>query len=239
MKIGVIGALGKMGQRIIHLGIEDPTCEIVFGVVKSKTPPPSSIPYYLFSEALPKVDILIDFSSPEALTSTLKAAVDSKTPLVLGTTGISDSQKEIILQAAKEIPIFFSSNFSLGIALFAYIAKSIAPLISDFSCSMREVHHVHKKDSPSGTAISLKHALSQELPIESLRIAEVIGEHTLYLTSKEENLSISHESLSRDLFAKGALKAAFFLVSKSHGLYGMEDLLLFLPKGRSRLDPFL
>jgi len=226
VRIGIIGALGKMGQKIIQAAVENPQCEIVFGVVKNSKPKDSSFPYYLPTEALPKADVIIDFSATEALPFTLQLAVNSKTPLVLGTTGFSDINKQSIQDAAKEIPLFFSSNFSLGIALFSHIAKTIAPLLSDFSCSLKEVHHIHKKDSPSGTALTLQEALSKKVPIESLRTGEVIGEHTLCLSSSEERLMISHESLSRDLFAKGALQAAFFIISKPQdGLYGMQDLL--------------
>ena len=215
-----------MGQKIIQAASQNPQCEIVFGVVKKSKPQDSSFRYYLPTEPLPEVDIIIDFSAREALPFTLELAVSSKTPLVLGTTGFSDTEKQTIEDAAKKIPLFFSSNFSLGIALFTYIAKTIAPLLSDFSCSMTEVHHIHKKDSPSGTALTLQEALSQEIPIESIRRGEVIGEHTLSLSSSEERLTICHESLSRDLFAKGALQAAFFLISKPEkGLYGMQDLL--------------
>jgi 4-hydroxy-tetrahydrodipicolinate reductase len=231
MKVGVIGALGKMGTKVVLCTIEHPDCLLSFAVVKEKKSTDSNIPYYIYGESLPPADVIIDFSSREALPLTLNLAVTTKTPLVIGITGINDNELQAIKLAAKKIPVFCASNFSFGAALTIHLAKQIAPFISTFTNSITETHHIHKKDSPSGTAISLKDALVNSnpklsLPIESIREGEVIGKHTLICLSNEEKITLSHESFSRDVFAKGALKAAFFLQSQKNGLYSMEDLFL-------------
>ena len=198
IKIGVIGAEGRLGRTIALL---EPVVPI------TRTTPRLNL----------DCDVLIDVSSSEALLENLSA----NRPMVIGTTGHLDFAP--IAQAAKNLPIFYTPNFSLGIALLRKIAREVATHFGG-DIDLIETHHAQKKDAPSGTAL----ALAQFLPnvnIHSIRSGKIIGEHTLIFNNGEERLTLSHEALSRETFARGALAAARFLVGKPPGLYTMDNLL--------------
>jgi 4-hydroxy-tetrahydrodipicolinate reductase len=181
---------------------------------------------FQITSSVEEADVIIDFSSPEGTKSALAAALDHQLPLVIGTTGLPKELEQKIKSASAFIPILSSPNFSFGIALFLKILPEIAKNIKqEYGCKIVETHHLHKKDSPSGTALKLAHAIDQNVSIESRREKEVIGEHKIFFNLEGETLELRHEAKTRDAFAKGALMAANFLVNKPPGLYTLMDLL--------------
>ncbi len=197
IKIGLIGASGKFGRAIAAL---HPIIPI------TRTTPRNPL----------DCDVLIDVSSHTALSENLAA----NKPIVIGTTGHLDFAP--IEGAAKHLPIFYASNFSLGMALFRKCAAEIARCFSS-DIDLIEMHHSEKKDAPSGTALHLARLIPRAR-IHSIRSGNISGEHILIFNNREERLSISHQVHSREAFARGALAAAHFLIGKPPGLYGMDNL---------------
>ena len=184
----------------------------------------------LLPEPSAKVDLFIDASLPPGFSSRLDLALRSECPLVVGTTGLSGSDWELLEKSVSRIPIFHSPNFSIGMALlnkFSAIAARLFPAAAQID--LIETHHCQKKDAPSGSALLLAKTVQEAgrgpVSIHSLRSGKIVGEHTLLFNTAEERLTIAHEAHSRDAFASGALAAAFFLAAQKPGLYGMEDLL--------------
>jgi 4-hydroxy-tetrahydrodipicolinate reductase len=166
----------------------------------------------------------------EALLPNLRLAAERRCPIVLGTTGLEKEHWEALAEYGKRIPVLHSPNFSIGMAALQAACTLVSSLLEEFSCSIVETHHIRKKDRPSGSALALQKAVeegdsSRHPPIESLRIGEEFGEHTVSFVHTEEQITLSHKALSRVPFAAGALKAAKFLLRQQPGLYGMSDLL--------------
>jgi len=214
--VGIIGASGKMGLRLLDAGSKD--SEIFIAGTASHANE---------FERLQQADIAIDFSNASLLPKILEFGLRTKKPLVIGTTGHGKAELEEMKEASRHLPIFHAPNFSIGIAVLIEAVKNIAnSLPSDFSISIEEWHHIHKKDAPSGTALAIAAALDQKKPtIHSKREGEIIGEHEVVFSTPEEKILLRHSAVSRDLFAKGALFAAKFLIKKPAGLYTMADLL--------------
>ncbi len=216
ISLALLGSSGKMGQRILASAAKDPVWRVVACPARDKDQ---------LTEALERCDVAIDFSSPEATQEHLAAVLAAKKPFVLGTTGHTPQQKEAIDAASKEIPILYSPNFSFGIALCLDAASRMASALPpSYTVKILETHHVHKKDSPSGTALALAKATGRDAPIHAQRTGEVIGEHTIVFESEEERIELKHTAHSRDAFAQGALLAAKFLLQKPPGLYTLQDL---------------
>lgn len=239
IRIGIIGASGKMGRRLIALCHSDKNVALVGGLCSQQS---TALGQDLGSlgnthllgvyasasfDTLINSDVLIDFSTPLLLPDLLSFSVATKKPLVMGTTGLSEKNREILLQASSQIPIFYSANFSIGIALLIDIAQQLFSHPLDKTVSIEESHHTGKKDSPSGTALLIANALSKKLPIPiiSHRIGNVIGVHNIHYAFEEEKITLTHEALSRDVFAKGALLAAKWLIDKPPQLFSMNDLI--------------
>ncbi len=213
-KIALVGSTGKMGSILSSLIEKDSLFSLTLKLHSA-----SSFEASLFSE----IDLLFDFSLPSSLSSYLSICLEKQIPLVIGTTGFSSEQEEAIQKASCKIPIFFSPNFSIGIALTTFFGKKASSFFS--KVSIEEKHHIHKKDTPSGTALFLQKEISPSSSISSIREKEVFGEHTLFFTSSQETLTIKHRALSREVFAEGALKAAHFLLQQKPGLYSMKELV--------------
>lgn len=212
--IAILGANGKMGKRLIELCTLDPKFKIAGTCARGDCP----------SQALLPCAVAIDFSHASATLEYLSAAVALKKPLVLGTTGHDTHMLEEIQKAAKSIPILFSSNFSFGIDFCKQTALKLAQSLGGAAqIHIIETHHITKKDSPSGTALAIAKAADFEnkgnIPIHSIREANVIGEHRIFFEWGNERIEIKHEALSRDAFAQGALAGAVFLIDKEPGLY--------------------
>jgi 4-hydroxy-tetrahydrodipicolinate reductase len=173
--------------------------------------------------------VILDFSVSQAAVAHIQAAQSAQKPLVLGTTDLPTTAFQALKEASKVIPIIQSANFSIGIALFLEFAEKIGSTLYDRSrLEIFETHHVHKKDRPSGTALTLTRALHptapEEIPIHSQRLEEAIGEHQLTCSLPHETLEIKHTAHSRAAFAQGALFAAEWLLSQPPGLYTLKDL---------------
>ena len=176
------------------------------------------------------IDLIIDFSRPENSIKALRFANKEKIPMVLGTTGFSDTELEVINDISKEIPLLIAPNTSTGVAIIKkliYQSKDILELAS--SIEIHEKHHEEKVDSPSGTAINLKEQLKEISSKENIKIFSVreghsAGEHTIKLYFDDEVLEISHQALDRSLFAKGAIIAGKWLKDKKPGSYTMQDI---------------
>lgn len=228
IKIGLLGASGKMGQSIRKslnekffipfLAVSSKNCdEFAFTVKSLKN---------VEEEILEQVDVWVDFSSPEQLQELLQFT--KKTPIVTGTTGCSNIQIQKIKAAAKKRPLFWASNMSLGVWALRQAMKTLN-LIKDFDFKVEEIHHTQKKDNPGGTAKTLRDDLEKivnkkvTLPLGQ-RIGHVFGIHKVTAISKSEMITFEHTALNREVFAEGALKAARWIVNKKHGYYSMDSL---------------
>ena len=241
MNIALIG-YGKMGRTIETLGIARGHSFPVIIDEANKNE--------LEARHLSGVDVAIEFSIPESAPENIRKCIDMQLPVVSGTTGWNRRVPEIEAYCReKDGTIFYSSNFSIGVNVLFALNRRLAEIMDQFpeyAVSMREVHHIHKKDAPSGTAITLAEQILQgnstikrwylkehgieegnsaeALPIEAVREGEVMGEHTVRYESQMDSISLIHSAKTRDAFAAGALLAASFIKGKK-GVFGMQDLL--------------
>ncbi len=222
IKLCISGSKGKMGSRIIDLAKEDPDLNVCseFDVVEENP-----------EQFIELCECLIEFTTPQATIEHLELCEKHKKPVVIGTTGLSDEEKKKIEAASKKIPIVFSPNMSIGVnLLFKMVADASKVLGADYSIEIVEAHHSEKKDAPSGTAKELANIVKEakgkiEVPIESVREGEIVGEHTITFDSPVDVIEITHSAKTRDIFAKGALLAAKFVAIQKPGLYTMKDVL--------------
>lgn len=229
IRILVHGASGRMGQALLRLVDLDPRFQLVAAVSRSGGAGDASFRVADIGR-VPAFDVAVDFSLPEAFDGLLAFCQSRDAALVSGTTGLSDAQRARIDLAAKSIPVLWASNFSLGVAVLENLVQRAAAALPDWVTQIREIHHVHKKDAPSGTALTLARAVeagSGVAPdIESIREGEVIGEHLVRLSGPGETLEFSHSAGNRDIFALGALHAASLLAARGPGQYRLGELLL-------------
>jgi 4-hydroxy-tetrahydrodipicolinate reductase len=220
VRVALIGARGRMGQTITDLAKSDPAVDIVAQCDIGDA----------IDTAMKDCDAAIDFSNASAIEEVCRVAAQNKRALVIGTTGHSAQQRQLIRKTAESLPIVFASNFSVGVnSLFALTRRAAQILGPEFKAEIIEIHHTKKKDAPSGTAKTLGEILTDQLkievPIESIREGDVVGEHTVTFTGPSERLELTHRAGSRQIFASGALRAAQWVVEKSPGLYSMQDVL--------------
>ncbi|MDY6895072.1 MAG: dihydrodipicolinate reductase C-terminal domain-containing protein [Thermotogota bacterium] len=212
MKIGIVGYKGRMGKEIKDL-FEEKNHEFVWGYDKDGEH---------FQE---NPQVIIDFSLPEVFEKTEDYVKKFNVPLIIGTTGLQDEQIEALKTLSKDVPIVQSYNFSIGIQLFLKMVDLLKDKIDGWDVEIVETHHRFKKDKPSGTAKMIKESLSKDVPISSLRLGNVAGDHVLYMANLGEVLSISHRALSRRAFAEGVLKSAEFAISKKNGYFTFTDVI--------------
>jgi 4-hydroxy-tetrahydrodipicolinate reductase len=222
VRVLLIGAAGRMGKTISDLASSDSKIDII---ARSDLGDPIEPP-------MKNCDVAIDFSHADAITEICRAALQRRKPLVIGTTGHSTEQRRTIEETAQSLPIVFASNFSIGVnVLFWLTRKAAEQLGSDFDAEIVETHHKMKKDAPSGTAKTLAEVLKattrtrSEIPIQSIREGDVVGEHTVIFSGPGERLELTHRAASREIFARGALRAAEWIVTQPPGLYSMQDVL--------------
>jgi len=234
IKLGIAGVCGKMGRRILELASHDKIFEIAMALEKKGTPQIgkelgkikiSSSPDGLFL-----VDVFIDFTLPEATEANLDYVARYKKALVLGTTGLTESQVGKVEEISKVVPVVFSPNMSVGVnVLFSLLPDIAGRLGPDYAVEIVEAHHSGKKDSPSGTARKFGQILAdttkRQVPIHAVRLGDIVGDHTIIFCGNSERIEIKHQAHSRDLFALGALKAAKWVFGKPAGLYTMQDVL--------------
>lgn len=237
IRIGIIGAAGRLGREITTLALRDPRFVMAGAYVR-----PGSLlegtaleGSLLFSRDLLQgsVDVYLDVSLPSGLAQNLSIALQVGRPLVVGTTGLSEREHEQLRDASRNIPIFYAPNFSIGMALMRkWAAEAAAIFDREAAIELTEIHHAHKKDAPGGSALLLAKTVEENHPegrtatIHSIREGTVVGEHFLSFKTKEEEIGLQHKAYAREVFARGALAAAHFLVGQPPGLYGMEALLV-------------
>ena len=222
VRVLLIGAAGRMGKTISDLANGDSEISVVGQCDLGDQIQP----------AMKNCDVAIDFSNANAADEICAAALQHRTPLVIGTTGHSQEQRRLIEETAQSLPIVFASNFSIGVnVLFWLTGKAAEQLGGDFDVEIVETHHTMKKDAPSGTAKTLAEVLratkktETEIPIQSIREGDVVGEHTVIFSGPSECLELTHRAASREIFARGALHAAKWIINQPPGLYSMQDVL--------------
>lgn len=238
MKAVICGANGAMGQILCQkLGAE------VVGRVSLDGENGAARTFAQLGAVA--ADVLIDFSHHSSAADVLAYARAQGMAVVIGTTGHTPEEKQLIREASKEIPVFFSGNMSLGIAVLCRLAREAARFFPDADIEIVETHHNRKVDAPSGTALMLFDAVKQARPeavahcgrsgeckrskeevgISSLRLGSVVGVHEVHIHTGTQCLTLRHEAVTRAMFADGALEAARFLEGKGPGLYCMEDMM--------------
>ncbi len=218
----LIGAAGRMGKTISDLATSDREIDII---VRCDLGDP-------IEPAMKNSDVAIDFSHADAISEICRAALVHRKPLVIGTTGHSKEQRGMIEQTALSLPIVFASNFSVGVNVLFWLTRKAAEQFGgDFDAEIVETHHKMKKDAPSGTAKTLAEVLKtaqktqSEIPILSVREGDVVGEHTVIFSGPSERLELTHRAANREIFARGALRAAKWVIGRPPGLYSMQDVL--------------
>jgi len=254
INLAVTGCMGRMGQQIIKSVNLDKSFKLVTITENKKINKKiNGIKIDLNTEqAFKKSNLIIDFTVPKCTLQVLKIASKLKKRVVVGTTGFNKKEEEKIKKFSKKIPILKAGNMSLGINLLMYLTEiASSSLGKNFLSKIYEVHHKHKKDYPSGTALMLgkgiavgkkknfysligkkylnkkTFAYGNKINFNSLRKGEIIGEHEVKFSSGKEIITLNHEAFDRALYSEGALSAASWLLKKKPGLYSMRDLMDF------------
>ena len=254
INLAITGCLGRMGQQLIKSSKSDKAFKLVTltenRLIKKKV---SGIkPGLNDLDSFKKVSLIIDFTVPKCTFEVLKIAQKLNKRVVIGTTGFSKKEEELIKKYSKKIAILKAGNMSLGINLLMYLTEITSKSLgNNFLSKVFEVHHKHKKDHPSGTALMLGKGIaegkgknlykimgkkyfnkktfpySKKINFNSLRKGEVVGEHEVKFSSGKEIITLNHEAFDRALYSEGALTAAKWLINKKPGLYSMRDVLNF------------
>jgi 4-hydroxy-tetrahydrodipicolinate reductase len=259
IKIAINGANGRMGRRVAALAIESGQFDIVAALEAAgndslgrdigELAGLESLGVNVTAELTARPDALIDFSTPAGTLAALAACRKARSAMVIGTTGLTDSQRAEIAEAAKDIAIVASPNMSVGVnvllKIVAEIAKALGP---NYDVEIAETHHRFKADAPSGTAIALARSIcaalgkeydqaavfgrsgqaprkSGQIGLHALRVGDTVGEHVVHFGNLGETITIGHSAHTRDTFARGALRAAAWLIGQKPGLYSMADVL--------------
>ena len=254
INIAITGCMGRMGQQLIKSASKDKKTKLVAltenRLINKKI---NGIKPELNNEkALNKANVIIDFTIPKCTFEVLKIASKLKKKVVIGTTGFTKKEENLIRKFSKKIPILKAGNMSLGINLLMYLTEiTSASLGNNYLSKVFEVHHKHKKDHPSGTALMLGKGIAvgknkdfykmigkkylnkknfpygKKINFNSIRKGEIIGEHEVTFSSGKEIITLNHEAFDRALYSEGAIAAAKWLINKKPGLYSMRNLLNF------------
>ena len=254
INLAITGCLGRMGQQIIKSAKVDKNFKLVALTENKKINKKiNGIQINLNTEqTIKKANIIIDFTVPKCTFDILKIATKLKKRVVIGTTGFTKKEEELIKKYSKKIPILKAGNMSLGINLLMYLTEiASSSLGKNFLSKIFEIHHKHKKDYPSGTALMLGKGIAEgkkknfydligkkylnkktfpygnRINFNSIRKGEIIGEHEVKFSSGKEIITLNHEAFDRALYSEGALSAAKWLMNKKPGLYSMRDLMNF------------
>lgn len=249
VRILIHGCSGTMGRVLADMAQASPDMEIVAGVDPAAQATEFSFPVYAaLADTDKTVDVIIDFSIPEALKSILEGASKMDAAVIIATTGLTDDDRALIKNQAERIPIFQAANMSLGINLMSELIQNAAAVLGEqFDIEIIEKHHNLKKDAPSGTAYTLAESINQafmgsknyvfgrhtrterreagEIGIHAVRAGTIVGEHQVLFAGKDEILEIRHSAYSKQVFAAGALQAARFMVGKPPGYYSMKNMI--------------
>lgn len=246
IKVLLNGCLGKMGQAVENCINERDDVIISCGVDIAEGNKTYSV-YTCFADVQERPDVIIDFSNPLVLDDMLTFAVKNNVPVIICTTGFSDAQVQKIKDTSADIPVFYSGNMSLGINVLIELSRMAARVLSSsFDIEIIEKHHNQKIDAPSGTALMIADAISEEVKdtqyvydrhayrkkrekneigIHAIRGGTIVGEHEVLFAGHDEVVSIRHQAQSKGVFAAGAVNAAVFIKDKPAGLYDMSDVL--------------
>lgn len=254
IKIAISGCMGRMGQELIKSAKSKKDFKIVSLTENKKVNKKilGIIPQLNSVSAFKKVNLIIDFTIPKCTLEILKFAVKQKKKVVIGTTGFTKREENLIKKFSKKIPILKAGNMSLGVNLMMYLTEIASKSLGKkFLSKVNEVHHKHKKDYPSGTALMLgrgiaagrnkefysiigkkylnkkKFPYGNKVNFNSIRKGNIVGEHEVTFSSGKEIVTLNHESFDRAIYSEGALAAAKWLFNKKPGLYTMRDLLNF------------
>ena len=243
MKIAIVGAAGRMGKMLTALADANPALEVVAKIDVSEG----------YDKAWPAdTEAVVDFSFHSAVPAFVQKAAAEGIAYVIGTTGLSAGEQSVVDEAAKRIPVVQSGNYSLGVNLLLNLVQIAAKVLGpEYAVEVVEMHHRHKKDAPSGTALMLAKAAAEgrgvdfdksaiygrkgmvgerpegEIAVHALRGGSVIGDHTVMFAGDVERVEITHKAQTREAFAAGALKAAVWAVAQRPGIYTMRNVLGF------------
>jgi 4-hydroxy-tetrahydrodipicolinate reductase len=220
VNIIICGAKGQMGRTLVACAQSDPELQLAGEIDLGDD----------LAKVIGRADAIVDFSVREATVMVAKLAADHKKALVIGTTGHGNDEKAAVRAMAKAIPIVWSANFSTGVNALFWMTQKTAEIVGDdWEAEVVETHHTAKKDAPSGTAKKLQEILKQvrgkDAPAHALRIGDVVGDHTVTFGTPGERIELTHRASSREAFARGALRAAKWVVKQKPGLYDMQDVL--------------
>jgi 4-hydroxy-tetrahydrodipicolinate reductase len=263
MKVGIVGCAGRMGRMLVAETLATDGCALIGGTEHADSPflgadlaalagidnagmHVGSDTNALFAEA----DVVIDFTLPQATIDHADAAVKSGTALVLGTTGLGVAEQMAVDKAAESVTVIQAANYSVGVNLLMALTRQVAGLLdNDYDIEIVEMHHRHKVDAPSGTALALGQAAANgrgvdlqsvservrdghtgartagDIGFATLRGGDVVGEHSVVFAAEGERLELTHKASSRALFARGAVRSALWCEGKAAGLYSMADVL--------------
>ena len=252
IRVGIVGSTGRVGSLLIDNLKGDSEAKLsvvhVFDNLERELPEDVLITNSM-KVLLENCDVVIDFSAPEATEEMLENALKNPTPLVIATTGFTAHQQNLLTEASKEMPLLYSSNMSVGIALLKQLVEKVSATLEDFDIEIVEQHHKHKVDAPSGTALTLGEFAAKgrgldldavrvsgrdgqigartkdEIAVMALRGGDIVGRHTVGFYNDGEFLELNHTATSRDTFSKGAIRAAKWLIGQEKGLYSINDCL--------------
>lgn len=263
VKLGIFGANGRMGRVLVEAISQDEETQLNAAIVRKSASflgadvgelagiGKCGVLATTQDDVNPEdVDVMIDFTLPEALESNLEWCVEKQLPVVIGTTGLNEAQKKAIAEAAQHVPVLFSANMSVGVNLLFNLARQTARVMGQTAdIEIWEAHHRFKKDAPSGTAVAIGEVIADELDRDlnkcavygregdtgerdqetigfaTIRAGDVVGEHTVLFAEIGERIELTHKASSRLTFASGAVRAAKWLVGKNKGKYDMQDAL--------------
>ena len=254
INLAITGCLGRMGQQLIRSSKTNKNFKLkALTENKSINKKIAGIKLDLNTDqAFKKADIIIDFTVPKCTLEVLKIASKLKKRVVIGTTGFTQKEEDLIKKYSKKIPILKAGNMSLGVNLLMYLTEIASKSLNDdYLSKIFEIHHKHKKDYPSGTALMLGKGIAdgknknlyslmgkkflnkkyfpygKKINFNSIRKGEIVGEHGVTFSNGKETITLNHEAFDRALYSDGALTAAKWLANKKVGLYSMRDLLNF------------
>ena len=254
INITITGCMGKMGQQIIKTLKKNNNFKLISltesEIINKKIH--GIQPELNKDKAFKKTDVIIDFTTPKCTLEVLKIALKLKKRIVIGTTGFTKKEDRLIDKVSKKIPILKAGNMSLGVNLLMYLTEIASKALKDsYLSKVYEIHHKHKKDYPSGTALMLGRGIAvgknkdfynligkkylnkktfpygKKINFNSIRKSEIIGEHEVKFSNGKEKITLNHEAFDRSLYSEGALTAARWLIKKKPGLYSMRNLMNF------------
>ena len=252
IKVGILGSTGRMGAHLIKNTLEDEDLELavlhVFDELQTQVPQNTLITNDM-DKLVEAADVIVDFSAPAATEALCEAVLKNPKPIVVATTGFTPHQQNLLAEVAKVAPVLYSTNMPVGIALLKQLVRDVSSKLKDFDIEIVEMHHRHKVDAPSGTALTLAEFAAEgrgldldkvrvsgrdgqigprtkdEIAVMALRGGDIVGRHTVGFYNDGEYIELGHTATSRETFSKGALRAAKWLVDQKPGMYSINDAI--------------